>query len=192
MTRKEFAAVLAYIAEGCGKSLTTAAAEVYFGLLKDLPLQALQVAAGRVLLEHRYATFPPVGLIREFAVETMRGQVKPMTGAEAWGIAIRAMNKCDVDVEGSVDRAFANVPAIVREAVSGFGFKALYSLPNGSVETARAQFTKLFDGLVERERKQSLLPSVMASEIKQIADNAETKKRIKSVAGQIGVEKPKK
>ena len=165
MSRAEFGSIMAYIAAGCQFPLSKEAAEVYFDLLGDLPQKALMIAAKRAVLHHVYRSFPPVALLREFGVDAMRGEVKAMTGGEAWAIATKACGSTDVDVQGSRERAFAKVPEIVKAAVDRFGFMALYNLPNNAVETARAQFVKVFDSIAERERKTDILPAAVQKEI---------------------------
>jgi len=77
MTRQEFAAVMAYLAAGCGKALSEDALNVYFDLLRDLSIGVLQVAAQRALLEGQYPVFPSVGTLRQLAVETLRWASAP-------------------------------------------------------------------------------------------------------------------
>lgn len=157
--RVEFGKIMAYIAAGTQKTLTQAGAEVYYDLLGDLPQEVLMIAAKRAVLDHKYATFPPVALLRDLATDAMRGEVKSMTGSEAWGIVMQAMGRCDVESPGSVERAFSDVPPTVCAAVKAFGFMSLYSIPNSSVEAARAQFIKLFESMAERERENARLPA---------------------------------
>jgi hypothetical protein len=81
-TRQEFAAVMAYLGSAVGKEPTREQAEVYFDLLGDLPTDALQLAAKRAALEHKIATLPPAGLIREHAAALAAKLPRPV--AESW------------------------------------------------------------------------------------------------------------
>lgn len=171
ISRAKFASIIAYIAGGTQQTLTDAGMEVYYDLLGDLPYEALMIAAKRAVLEHNYATFPPVAILRQFATETKKGEVTRLTGSDAWGMAMKAIARCDAESDGSIERAFVNVPEIVRVAVYSFGFRALYNLPDNGMETARAQFVKLFESIAERERKTGLLPAVVQEQIAAIGGN---------------------
>src|SRR5687767_8170266 len=105
MTREEFAQVTAYIALACGKDLSPEAHEVYFDLLGDLPAEVAQTAARRVMLEHRWPTFPSIAEIRAAAIDTARGQVAELSEAEAWAMAWKIGGETDPEVEGSFRRA---------------------------------------------------------------------------------------
>lgn len=195
MTRIEFAEVMAWISVGIGKPIAESEQEkvarlgVYFDCLGDLPLPALQLAAKRCVLERKYQSFPPVAELRELAVETTRGEVKPMSGADAWGIAMKAVGRCDVDVTGSVERAFAKVPEPVKRAVEQFGFMALYNLPSSNMETARAQFIRLFESIAELDRKTALLPVAMQKQIAMIGKPPALPAPTQTVIAAIGTEK---
>src|SRR5262249_5871634 len=121
MTRPEFLAVIGYVAAGIGKALPAESLEVYFDCLGDLPLDVLKLAAKRVVLEHRWATFPTVAELRAAAAETMQGQVAELSPAEAWAIAWRVVGSTDPEVEGSFQRASKGVPPLVVEAIRAFG-----------------------------------------------------------------------
>lgn len=168
ITREQFAAVMAYISAGSHKPISEPSIAVYYDLLGDLPIEALNVAAKRAILENKYATFPAVAMLREFAFDSMRGEVKSLTGAEAFGIAMSAMASCDIESYGSLARAFAGVPASVKAAVRQFGFMAMYNMPSNSIETARAQFTKIFEAIAEREKKTGILPAAVQEQIAEI------------------------
>ncbi len=176
MTKPEFASVITWISVAIGKPIADAPEErnarmdVYFECLGDLPLPAFQIAAKRCAIERKYQSFPPIAELRELATETKKGQVKELGGGEAFGMALRAAGRCDVDVPESVVAAFADLPANVNEAVRQFGFMALYNMPSSQVETARAQFTKIFESIVERERKTGILPAPVQAEIQAIGE----------------------
>ena len=190
MTNKnDFARIMAYITAGTQKQLPDASLEVYYDLLGDLPPEALMLAAKRSVLEHKYATFPPVALLREMATDSIRGEVRRMSAADAWAIAMRAMNRCDVDVVGSRERSFKDVPPLVMQAIDAFGFMAMYNMPSSAIETARAQFRGIFESLDDRERKVGLLPAPLQKALVSIGHEQEAKLAdVKSVAALIGAE----
>lgn len=158
---------MAYAEAAVGKPFAADSAEVYFDLLGDLPVETLRVAVKRVVLEHKWATFPSVAEFRRAAAECARGDI-PSAG-EAWMMATRACLSCDVDSPGSVERTFAKVPPIVHEAVNRFGFRALYN-PGENLEVMRAQFTRIYEEIVAFENRQALLPASLRREIAKISD----------------------
>lgn len=159
MTRIEFAKVAAYVGTAVGKPLTPDGLEVYFDLLGDLDFEVLMVAARRVVLEHKYPTFPSVAELRAAAVESARGQVSEFSPAEAWALAWRVACDTDPECDGSFDRACkrAKAPPLVVEAIRTFGLNSLCygEDPQGVV---RGQFLKVFEQLAGRDRRAALLP----------------------------------
>ena len=69
MSREQFAGVLRYLAAGTCRAFTEDQAEVYYELLGDLPLEALQLATKQALLEWVHPSIPPVALLRRHALE---------------------------------------------------------------------------------------------------------------------------
>ncbi len=157
MTKPQFAGVIAYIAAAIGKELSPAALDVYFDLLGDMTEDVGYLAAKRVLLEHRWATFPSVAELREAAVLSVQGEVSALSSAEAWQIAWKAASRIDLDIDGSKDRALKNLPPLVVEAMDAFGLAALTG-GSSPVEVMRAQFVKIFDQLAARQKRLALLP----------------------------------
>jgi hypothetical protein len=174
MKLNEFAEVITWLSVAIGRPIADDATQhearmdVYFEMLGDLPLAAFKVAARRCAAERKYQSFPSIAELREMALETTKGTTKELTGAEAFGIALKACNNTDVDVDGSRERAFAKVPPNVKAALDVFGFRAMYNLPSGAIETARAQFTKIFEAIQEREKKTQILPAAVQKQIKEI------------------------
>ncbi len=186
--RTTFAGIMAYIGLAVQKSLTDAAVEVYYDLLGHWPADVLNIAAKRAVLEHKYATFPPVAILADFAADAARGEVKIMTGAEAWGIAREAIGQCDIEVPHTVERLWNGVPPAVVAAVRAFGFMAMYNLPSDAIETARAQFIKIFDSIADRERRTGILPPSMQEDLAAIGE--QRPRSIDRAIAAIGVEKP--
>lgn len=188
MNATEFATEISWLETAIGKPLAEGQREhdarqtVYFECLGDLSISAFRVAVRRCALERKYQSFPSIAELREFALDSQEGTVKRLSGSDAWGIAMRAVDKCDVDVEGSRERAFLNVPPIVELAVIQFGFMSLYNMPNNAVENARAQFCKLFDSLADTQRKTGLLPAPLRREIAAIANDD-----VERVAGKLAL-----
>lgn len=166
MSNTEFAEIVAYITAGCGKPLSVDAQVVYFDLLGDLPADVLRLGAKKVLLEHHWATFPTVAELRQAAIESVRGEVKELSGAEAWWMAWRIAADTDPEIEGSFDRACqrAKAPRLVVEAVTSMG---LLDLCYGEepVGVVRGQFLKVYDQLAARDRRKALLPPAVTAEL---------------------------
>ena len=164
MTRSEFLRVTTYLAVGSGKALSADSLEVYFDCLADLPFDVFALAAKRVLMEHRFATFPSIAELREAAAATQQGQVQEMTAAEAWAIAWGVAANTDPEVAGSFARASANCPAVVLEAIRCFGLTAL-CYGTEPVGVVRGQFMKMFEQLAGRRKRVALLPPALTKEI---------------------------
>lgn len=167
MTRAEFATVMAYLEAACGKPLAQKSLDVYFDLLGDLSAEVLSIAAKRIAVEHKWATFPSVAELREAASETLRGEVKELSAAEAWEWAWSAVKSIDLEIEGSCERACRGLSNTVLEAMRAFGIPALVygKEPLGVV---RAQFTKIYEQLAARDRRAALLPAALKKEIAAI------------------------
>lgn len=158
MTREEFGIIMGYLVLGTGKELSLDAHEVYFDCLGDLDAATLQIAAKRVLMEHKWATFPSVAELREAASLTVRGTVSTISPADAWDMAWRAIQNIDPEVQGSIDKALKKLPLIIQKAIRGFG---LLDLCYGKepVGVLRGQFMKQFEQIAASDKREALLPS---------------------------------
>lgn len=164
MTREEFIKIAAYVAAGCGKALSAPSLEVYFDLLGDLPADVFALAAKRVLLTHRYATFPTVAELREAATLTARGEVAALPSGEAWEIGWSIVRRTDPEIEGSFDRASANAPALVKRTILAIGLPSL-CYGDDPVSVVRAQFIRVYEQLAARESARRLMPAPVARAI---------------------------
>lgn len=166
MTRTEFLVVMNYIGVAVRKPLNRDELEVYFDLLQDLPADALQVAAKRVLLEHKYPTFPSVAELRSAATATVQGEVTGLSPVEAFALAWRAVGRIDLEVDGSKDRALKNLPPAVAETLNAMGLaNVIYG--EEPVAVVRAQFVKAFESISNRNRRAALLPAATREAIEQ-------------------------
>jgi hypothetical protein len=171
MTRSEFAMAMAYVGTAMAKPLSAEAHEVYFELLGDLNYQTLMVAVKRVLLEHRFPTFPSVAELRQAAAETIRGEAVELSECEAWGKAWQIVGDTDPEVEGSFERACrrAKAPPLVVEAIVTMGLNAM-CYGDEPVGVVRGQFLKVFAQLAARERRLALLPPALRTALSDIRD----------------------
>lgn len=177
MSNLEFGDVVSWLEIAFGKPLADSKeardkrANVYFEMLGKYPVDAFRVAARRIVRERKYQSFPSVAELQEFIIETLHGEIMELTAQEAFNVGMKACGQCDIESYGSVDRAFANIPEKVKRAVWAFGFMALYNLPSSAMETARAQFIKLYEALEERDHRDDLYPQSLKDEIKRIGRN---------------------
>lgn len=185
MTRDEFARVIAVLSLGTGKELKRDAQEVYYELLGDLDADVFALAAKRVLLSHRWATFPTIAELREAAADTIAGQVAELSPAEAWELADRAARKIDPEVSGSADRHLAGLPPLVVEAIHTFGLPAL-CCSKSPVAVDRAQFVKIYEQLAARDRRLALLPASMRRQIAAVPERIESPAPIVRALALIG------
>jgi hypothetical protein len=169
MQLTEFAEIMAFLEATSGKSPPKGAVKAYYECLKDLPLDVLQTAAKRVVMEHVWATFPSVAELRQAASETARGVINELSPAEAWGIVMRTMAKLDVAFDESHQaQILSAIPALAMQAAQAFGLMALYNLPDANLETARAQFRTIYEQLAARDRRTALLPDSLKRGIAEI------------------------
>lgn len=183
MSREEFLKAVAYVTAACGKALAPASLEVYFDCLGDLPYDVMLTAAKRVVLEHKFATFPTVAEFREAAAETLRGRVKELSAAEAWEAAWAVVRNTDPEIEGSFARATRDTPPLVVEAIRAFGLQAL-CYGKEPVGVVRGQFLKIFEQLAARDRRAALLPAPVKLAIEErAADRQERAREVLKLAG---------
>lgn len=169
MTNTEFARIIAYLTQGCGKSLTPEQQVVYFDCLGDLSAETFQLAAKRVLMEHKWATFPSIAELREAAALTVRGEVSSLPAAAAWEMAWGAVKCIDLDIDGSVGNAMRNLPPLVRDTMKALGIASLVG-GDDPVPVVRAQFMAAYEQLAARAKRQALLPADTRKAIEQAGE----------------------
>lgn len=167
MTQEEFASIIAFLTDGCGKELEPRRLEVYYQSLRDIHYNIMQTAAVRVLCEHVWATFPSIAELRQAAAATKLGVVTELSPAEVWEMAWSAAGRIDLDIQGpyiSGDKVYDSqascvlegLPPIVVEAMRCFGIPPLIygAEPVGVV---RGQFMKIVEQLQARDSRDALL-----------------------------------
>lgn len=164
MKRSEFGQVMAYLGVGIGKPLDEDSLKVYFDCLGDLPYDVLLTAAKRVLLEHKYATFPSIAELREAAAVTAQGRVTAISSSEAWDMASRLACDVDPEIEGQFERKSKGCPPVVIEAIRQFGLRQL-CFGTEPVSVQRGQFMKTFEQVAEAEKRAALMPPAMKESI---------------------------
>jgi hypothetical protein len=146
---------MAFLAAGTGKPVTADMAEVYYDLLSDLPLNFLQFAAKRALLENEYPVFPPLGVLRKLATSAMQGPDR-LPAHEAFGIVLKAIAKYSYMRERE---ALAALPEPIAQAAQVMGWRSMCF--SESTEIIRAQFCKTYDAILARRQRENLLPAPM-------------------------------
>ncbi len=167
MTRMEFTAGVAFVERAVGVAMGRDRVDAFFELLGDLECEIFLIACRRVVLEHRWNTFPSIAEIRQAASETRRGQLAELSAAEAWRLAWSATGRIDPEILGSAERACARLPAIVVEAMTSFGINAL-CYGKEPVGVVRGQFLKIFESLAAREKRLALIPPHVAAAVTSI------------------------
>jgi hypothetical protein len=196
MTKVEFQHGMAWLTAAIGKPIADgtgpmadaerrARLDAYFECLHDLPAEVLKLAAKRVVMTHKWNTFPSVAEIRQAAADVVQGQVGELPAGKAWELAWGAACKIDVEVEGSVQRRTAELPPLVLDTLKAFGIPALCK---ALAAFARPEFLKLYDGLLAYRRQRALLPTSLVKQIESYTGE-QTKalpSAVKSIVGEIG------
>ena len=172
MTKFEFSENLNFLAAGVRQSLDTKTIETYYAMLGDLPSDTFRDACRVVLLTHKYANLPSIAELREAAVSVSKAFDQQLTAGEAWAIASDAATKIDLDIvgpyrvkigrewkeyESQADAVLESVPHSVASAMMTFGLSSICGA-TGPEGVVRAQFTKVFEQLEERNKRIALLP----------------------------------
>jgi hypothetical protein len=161
----EFAKVMAVLVAGTGaKEPTPEQLDVYYQLLADLPINVLQTAAARALIEHRYPSLPPVGLIRQHAVAVTTPE-STSTIADGWAavqaFAIRWQYwltegvPSDPKTLANMEAWRATIPPTALRAAQSYGWQNIIEA-DGSV--AFAHFRQLHESLDKRRQQEEALP----------------------------------
>jgi hypothetical protein len=165
MTKLDFLQIMGYLGAGISRDLPEKSMDVYFDLLGDLPAEVLFTAAKRVILEHKWATFPSIAELREAASQTLRGKVTEISPAEAWELGWRAAGRIDPEIDGSIERACQSLPPVIFETMKAFGINAL-CYGKEPVGVVRGQFMKIFEQLAAREKREALFPQGLTNSIR--------------------------
>jgi len=156
---------MSLLAAGIGKAPTTEQVSVYFELLADLPLEALQFAAKRALLEHEFATIPPVGMLRRLAVEFQVGG--SMTSGRAWEICRAAVRKFGFYAEAEGLRSLPPDAAAVMRQIGWQNF-----CDSENPDALRARFLEFWSQQEKHGRRNALLPEKMRGQLNSVAAEA--------------------
>lgn len=160
MDRVEFAKAMAVLTSGLNIRMPDPQAEVYFDLLRDLPLPALQIAVKRVLLEHRISTIPTIAEIRALAVEAISPPEIDAAGA-LWLVreAVKRFGWAQPA------EALRSLPRRTRRVVSAIGWRSICESDNP--EALRAHFFRLYESATRHDLRDGLLPEGLRRSISE-------------------------
>lgn len=154
MTRREFLPIVGVLESATGKAFTDPQTDVWFDLLGDLPVSALQAAVKRALLESEYPGLPPIGRIRRLASEAINGL--PETPDAAFDRVIRAVRCLGMDQAALAQQQLGEK---TWQAVRGIGgWSALCNSTLTERGTLVAQFRDAWNRITEREQTTLRLP----------------------------------
>ena len=121
---------------------------VYTGVLSDLSFPQVRAALFKLMRTLKY--FPTPAEILEAAEDMSRvaGDNQLPTAGEAWEEVMRLVKECHVY------KPWYFSCQQVEKAVSQFGKETLVSLNQSDVGTARAQFRKIYNDILEQEKAQ--------------------------------------
>lgn len=178
MTGDEFKPILAYAATACSAPpVTPQQAEIYFGLLRDLPANVVYAAVQQVVLDHPYPNLPPVGAIRKAA---MALQSPAIPAAKAWELFREAVarfgsgkttlwaggTKTDID---RTQNGLESLPPKVARAARAFGWQTLCDTSPDDMGIAQTQFIKVYNSLTDDAEKNALMPPAVRALAENIA-----------------------
>lgn len=165
MTLREFAPLMAYLAAAAQKPAPAETVKVYFDLLNDIPVKVLEQAIRAAVVEHRYATIPPVATIREIASK-IQGADHVMTAMESIAGARKLIGEAGGSHAGPEERsaAFAKMPPLVAACLRAFGWDNFCD--SECRETLQAQWRMNWDAVAERQKRNAALPE----DLRQLVD----------------------
>jgi len=117
----------------------------------DVLLRAAQVA----LMQHEYATIPPIALLRQLATEQPTNR---LTALESLDLARRAINHAGGSYATADDRAAAlnHIPSEVAECLRAFGWDRICD--SDQPEVLNGQWRRQWEESQARGERQRLIP----------------------------------
>jgi len=164
MTPEQFEKIMAFIIAAIGKpekAISRATLEVYYGILKDLPHDAVVAAVKNLMANEEYPVLPTVGKIRKATINLLRGHI--MTPPEAWGIVYRAIQYFGHYNE---QRAIDSMPEDVAQVVGWMGWRELCHSDN--IDVVRAQFMRMYETQGTRREQEALMPAEVREFLKGV------------------------
>lgn len=174
LSMEEFGKCIAVLISGMGKSMSREQIAVYHQMLKDLPLEALQLAVKRALCEHEYATIPSIAAIRRLATEESES---------GWALAMEKVSKAAKIAFYEPGAARDLMDERTLAAVNAIGWDRLHDLDGENRGTFVAQFRNAYESLERTESKSRARTGIEGPK----RDSVEAR-TIGGLAGRLGVE----
>lgn len=165
MELREFSPLMAFLSAAVQKQVSAETVKVYFDLLNDIPIEILKQAVRAAVIEHQYATIPPVAKIRQIAAALTRGP--GMTAMESLAGVRRVVNQFGGGYASTEDReaAYRKMPPTVARCLQSFGWDRFCDSENP--ETLQAQWRMNWDQVQAREQRVEALPCDLRTAIER-------------------------
>lgn len=141
-------------------------------MLEDIPYEVAEKAVLKVIATNRH--FPTVAEIRSAVAEIM--QPDGIAPGEAWGLVLETVRRYGFYRQ---KEALASLPEDVATAVRHLGWQEICL--SEQPEIVRAQFMKVYEQVINRERQSMVMPR----EVKELAAKIAQRKALGS--GKVGV-----
>lgn len=152
---EDFLRVMAVLQAGTQKMASPQTIKVYHRCLSDLPFDVLLRAAELSLMQHEYATIPPIALLRKLATEQPTSR---LTALEALDLARRAINHAGGSYASAGQRqaALNHIPSEVAECLRAFGWDRICD--SDTPEVLNGQWRRQWEESQARGERQRLIP----------------------------------
>jgi len=134
--------------------------DFWYKLLEDIDYKTMQLAVAKLCLEYRYNS-PKLADLRKVALEIMNYN-NDYTAIDGWVEVMGAVKKYGIY---KAKEAINNMRPLTRKVVNYMGFSNICRSEQPDI--LRAQFTKIFEQLKERENKDKLLPRNLKKAIEE-------------------------
>lgn len=139
--------------------------DIWYGLLSDLPYEVANAAVQQHMLTNKFA--PTIAEIREQAANVVNGPQKD--AGQAWADVKKAVSKYGYYEPA---KGLASLDPVTRQAAERFGFRELCDMETDDNNTARAQFMRIYNEIVNREREDSKIPQHIRDRLAILRQNA--------------------
>lgn len=172
---EEFGKCIAVLISGMGKPMSREQIAVYHQMLKDLPIESLQLAIKRALCEHEFATIPSIAAIRRLATEQ---------ADSGWALACQKVTRAAKIAFYQPDKVRDFLDQRTLDALESIGgISRLHDLDGENRGTFTAQFRSAYEALERTEATARLRTGIEAPKRDSIEARA-----VSGLAGRLGVE----
>lgn len=171
---EDFGKCIAVLISGMGKSMPREQIAVYHQMLRDLPLEALQLAVKRALCEHEYATIPSIATLRRLATEQSES---------GWALAMEKVSKAVKLAHHQPSLARSLMDERTLAAVMIVGWDRLQDMNSENRGTFTAQFRAAYEALERSESKTRVRTGIEGPKRDSVEARA-----VAGLAGRLGVE----